>query len=136
MLIDDEFEAAHVTAIDLFWLRRIAIVPDLGLAGRTLPGHREINGGTKGALSLINLTEGAWTQSRDTNCRREKAPLGVDRDSTLCYWTRMVWVQRELAVESRTSTQDGGIHRDTVAHFRLGHFKLDHYPRSVVSQSG
>jgi hypothetical protein len=64
VLIDDEFEAAHVTAIDLFGLRRIAIVPDLGLAGRTLPGHREINGGTKGALSVMNLTEGAWTQSR------------------------------------------------------------------------
>ena len=38
-LIDDEFQAANVAAIDLSRLRGIAVVPNLGLTGRTLPRH-------------------------------------------------------------------------------------------------
>jgi hypothetical protein len=38
-VIQDEFQPAHVTAIDSTELRCVAIVIDLGLAGRTLPGH-------------------------------------------------------------------------------------------------
>jgi hypothetical protein len=39
VLIDHELEAADVAAIDLFRLRRIAVVPDFGLAGGALPRH-------------------------------------------------------------------------------------------------
>jgi hypothetical protein len=38
-LIEDEFQSADVTAIDALRFGHVAIVSDLGLAGRTLPRH-------------------------------------------------------------------------------------------------
>jgi hypothetical protein len=35
--IEDEFQAADMTAIDLSWLRGVAFKKDLGLTGGTLP---------------------------------------------------------------------------------------------------
>ena len=43
VLIEDEFQAADVTAVHAFRLGQAAVVRDLGLAGRTLPRHREGN---------------------------------------------------------------------------------------------
>jgi hypothetical protein len=73
--IEDEFQSAHVTAINAFRLRQIAVVGDLRLAGRTLPRHRET--GTVRLSSMAgkeNIVEPATVRLAPIQKRRACPP--------------------------------------------------------------